>query len=318
MSVFVFLLLGFVFLFFGGDFLVRGSVSIALKLKISTLVVGMTVVAFATSAPELFVSLQAIFMQSSNIALGNAIGSNIANIALVLALTALLFRVRVLEKSLSLSYLTMLVSSIILGLVLCFFNGIPSVVGFIFVLLLFIFLWFLISSSRKEYLAAEDKDNKLFKLANSDALFKSLCLLILGVVLLKYGADFLVDSATIMAKGFGVSDRVIAVTIIALGTSVPELATSIVAALKKEENLAVGNLIGSNIFNILAVLGITACVQEIKIDDDAIFYFDYLWMLVITLLLGLFIYVFSNKYFSTKEGGVFFLIYLVYIYNILF
>lgn len=318
MSVFVFLLLGFVFLFFGGDFLVRGSVSIALKLKISTLVVGMTVVAFATSAPELFVSLQAIFMQSSNIALGNAIGSNIANIALVLALTALLFRVRVLEKSLSLSYLMMLGASIILGLVLYFFNGIPSVVGFIFVLLLFIFLWILISSSRKEYLAAEDKDNKLFKLANSDALFKSLGLLILGVVLLKYGADFLVDSATIMAKGFGVSDRVIAVTIIALGTSVPELATSIVAALKKEENLAVGNLIGSNIFNILAVLGITACVQEIKIDDDAIFYFDYLWMLVITLLLGLFIYVFSNKYFSTKEGGVFFLIYLVYIYNILF
>ena len=318
MSVFVFLLLGFVFLFFGGDFLVRGSVSIALKLKISTLVVGMTVVAFATSAPELFVSLQAIFMQSSNIALGNAIGSNIANIALVLALTALLFRVRVLEKSLSLSYLMMLGSSIILGLVLYFFNGIPNVVGFFFVLLLFIFLWFLISSSRKEYLAAEDKDNKLFKLANSDTLFKSLGLLLLGVVLLKYGADFLVDSATIMAKSFGVSDRVIAVTILAIGTSVPELATSIVAALKKEENIAVGNLIGSNIFNILAVLGITACVQEIKIDDDAILYFDYLWMVVITLLLGLFIYVFSNKYFSTKEGGVFFLIYLVYIYNILF
>ena len=122
MSVFVFLFLGFVFLFFGGDFLVRGSVSIALKLKISTLVVGMTVVAFATSAPELFVSLQAISVQSSNIALGNAIGSNIANIALVLALTALLFKVRVLAKSLSLSYLMMLGASIILGLVLYFFK----------------------------------------------------------------------------------------------------------------------------------------------------------------------------------------------------
>lgn len=318
MSVFVFLLLGFVFLFFGGDFLVRASVSIALKIKISTLVVGMTVVAFATSAPELFVSIQAISVQSSNIALGNAIGSNIANIALVLALTAILFKVRVLVKSLSLSYLMMLGSSIILGLVLYFFNGIPNIVGYCFVLLLFIFLWLLISCSRKEYVDLEDKDDKLFKLANSDSLFKSLGLLILGGILLKYGADFLVDSATILAKSYGVSDRVIAVTIIAFGTSVPELATSIVAALKKEENIAIGNLIGSNIFNVLAVLGITACVQEIKIDDYAIFYFDYLWMLVITLLLGLFIYVFANKYFSRKEGGFFFLIYLVYIYNILF
>ena len=317
MSVSIFLFLGFILLFFGGDFLVRGSVSVALKMKVSTLVVGMTVVAFATSAPELFVSLQAILEGSSNIALGNAIGSNITNVALVLGFTSLLFRVSIAKKTLSLSYPIMTGASILLGLALYFFNGIPVMLGVIFIVLLFLFLWLLISSSRKEYVSSENAEDQLFEVANTDSLFKSLVLLILGVVLLKYGADFLVDSARILAKNFGVSDRIIAVTIVAIGTSVPELATSIIAALKKEENLAVGNLIGSNIFNILAVLGITACFQEIRIDDTAILSFDYLWMMVITLVLGLFFYVFSHDYISRREGAFFVLIYLLYMYNTL-
>lgn len=317
MSVSIFLFLGFILLFFGGDFLVRGSVSVALKMKVSTLVVGMTIVAFATSAPELFVSLQAILEGSSNIALGNSIGSNIANIALVLGFTSLLFRVSIAKKTFSLSYPIMTGASILLGLVLYFFNGIPVMFGVIFIILLFLFLWLLISSSRKEYVAPENTEDQLFEVANTDSLFKSLVLLISGLVLLKYGADFLVDSARILAKNFGISDRVIAVTIVAIGTSVPELATSIIAALKKEENLAVGNLIGSNIFNILAVLGITACFQEIRIDDAAILSFDYLWMMVITLVLGLFFYIFSQDYISRREGAFFVLIYLFYMYNTL-
>ena len=152
----VLLLLGFVLLFFGGELLVRSSVALALRMRVSTLVVGMTVVSFATSAPELFVSLQAVFEGSGSIALGNAIGSNIANIALVLGFTAIIFRVNISNKTLTLNYPMMLVSSVLLGLVLYFFNGIPVFFGVIFVLLLIVFVFLLIRFSRKEELNYDD------------------------------------------------------------------------------------------------------------------------------------------------------------------
>ena len=132
---------------------------------------------------------------------------------------------------------------------------------------------------------------------------------------IKYGADFLVNAPTEMAKTLGISDRIIAVTIVAIGTSIPELATSIIAAFKKEDNLAVGNLIGSNMFNILAVLGVTAAIKEIKIDDIAIFSFDYFSMMLITFVVGLFIYILSKKQISRTEGFILLLIYFYYMYQ---
>ena len=246
-STVFFFFLGFFLLFFGGELLVRGSVALALRMKITTLVVGMTVVAFATSSPELFVTLKAIFKESSNIALGNAIGSNIANIGLVLALTAIIFRVKISKQTLSLNFPIMLGASCLFGLVLYFFKGIPSIFGLLFLILLFLFVRFLIIISRREHLADEDKQDAILEDSKGDSLLKSIVILVLGVFLLKYGADFLVDSTKILAKKLGVSDRVIAVTVISIGTSIPELATSIIAALRKEENLAIGNLLGSNI-----------------------------------------------------------------------
>jgi len=317
MSPIILLLLGFILLFFGGELLVRGSVSLALIMKISTLVVGMTVVAFATSAPELFVSLRAVFEGSSNIALGNSIGSNIANIALVLGVTAIIFRVKISKQTLFLNYPIMFCASFILGVVLYLFNGIPVNVGFLFVILLILFVWLLIKNSRKEHLQAATNVSGILEEASHDSLLKSVVLLISGIFLLKYGADFLVDSTKILAQSFGISDRIIAVTVVAIGTSIPELATSIIAALKKEENLAVGNLIGSNIFNILAVLGITAFFKEINMDDAAIFSSDYCWMMAITFLVGLLIYIFSKQYISRKEGLFLMLIYLLYMYTTL-
>ena len=316
MSSALFLFLGFLLLFLGGEILVRGSVSLALRMKISTLVVGMTVVAFATSAPELFVSLKAISENSSNIALGNSIGSNIANIALVLGFTAMIFRVRISAQTLLLNYPVMLAASFLLGVVLYFFKGIPVYFGFLFVVILLLFVGLLIVASRKQHIESEDANKSLYETPN-DSLLKSILFLIAGIFLLKYGADFLVDSTKILANMFGVSDRVIAVTAVAIGTSIPELATSIIAALKKEENLAIGNLIGSNVFNILAVLGITAVFKEINIDDAAILEFDYLWMMLITLLLGLLIYVFSKQQISRKEGALLVALYFCYIYSIL-
>ena len=314
MSPTIFLLLGLLLLFLGGELLVRGSVSLALKARISTLVVGMTVVSFATSAPELFVSLKAVLNGSNDIAFGNVIGSNIANIALVLGVTALIFRVKISEQTAILNYPFLLLASLAFGGVLYYFNGIPQQVGFLFIFLLLLFTWLLISKSRKENLKSANNEDELLKEASSDSLFKSLGFLVAGIFLLKFGADFLVEGTIAIAKKFEISERVIAVTVVAIGTSIPELATSIVAALKKEDNLAVGNLIGSNIFNILAVLGVVSSVKRITITDSAILSFDYVWMIIITFILGFFIYAFSKNQISRTEGVLLLLIYMSYIY----
>tara|TARA_B110000459_G_scaffold181172_1_gene208380 strand:- start:468 stop:1424 length:957 start_codon:yes stop_codon:yes gene_type:complete len=314
MSPAIALLLGLFLLFFGGEFLVRGSVALALKLRISTLVVGMTVVSFATSAPELFVSLQAVFNGSNDIAFGNIIGSNIANITLVLGVTALIFRVKISEQTATLNYPFLLLSSLALGAVMYCFNGIPKEMGLLFIVLLLLFTWVLISKSRKESMLLANDEDVLLEDTSSDSLFKSLGFLLVGIILLKFGADYLVEGTIVIAKKLEISERVIAVTVVAIGTSVPELVTSIVAAFKKENNLAVGNLIGSNIFNILFVLGVVASVKEMNIADSAILYFDYVWMIVITFLLGLFIYLFSKRQISRSEGVLLLLIYLAYLY----
>ncbi len=304
----------FIMLFIGGDLLVRSSVSLALRMRISTLVVGMTVVSFATSAPELFVSLQAVLDGSNDIAFGNVIGSNIANITLVLGVTALIFRMKISEQTTTLNYPILLLSSLVFGGVLYFFGGVPQSIGFLFIFLLLVFVWMLIRKSRKDNLKAATDEDELLEKVSDDSLIKSLGFLIVGIVLLKFGADYLVDGTIAIAKKFEISERVIAVTVVAIGTSIPELATSIVAALKKEHNLAIGNLIGSNIFNILAVLGVVASVKEITIVDSAILSFDYVWMIIITFVLGLFIYTFSKRQISRVEGVFLLLIYISYLY----
>ena len=313
MSMIVSLLLGLVLLFFGGELLVRGSVALAIKMRISNLVVGMTVVSFATSAPELFVSLQAVLAGSNDIAFGNIIGSNIANIALVLGITGLIFRVKISEQTFNLNYPMLLFSSLIFGGILYYFDGIPRVVGGLFVLLSLVFVFFLIQKSRKDTLKTV-VDDELLEGSSNDSLLKSLGYLILGIGLLKFGADFLIDGTISIAKRFEVSERIIAVSVVAIGTSIPELATCIVAAIKKQDNLAIGNLIGSNIFNILVVLGIVASVKEITIVDPAILSFDYVWMIIITFILGLFIYIFSKQQISRIEGALFLVLYIFYLY----
>ena len=195
-----------------------------------------------------------------------------------------------------------------------YFKGIPQEIGFLFIFLLLVFTWLLISKSRKENLKLASEEGELLEEASSDSLFKSLGFLVAGIVLLKFGADYLVEGTIAIAKKFEISERVIAVTVVAIGTIIPELATSIFAALKKEHNLAVGNLIGSNIFNVLTVLGNVASIKEINISDSAILSFDYVWMITITFIIGLFIYVFSKRQISRTEGVLLLLIYIAYLY----
>ena len=313
MTATLFFLFGLVLLYLGGEALVKGSVSLALKLKISTLVAGMTIVSFATSAPELLVSLQAAIKGHTDITFGNVIGSNIANIALVLGLAAVLFRLNINPQTKKISFPFLFLSSLIFGLVLYFFNGISFWVGVAFVILLVFFLLYLIRQSRKEYLQTAIVDDELLEKESQTSLYKSVLYLVIGIVLLKYGADYFVDGAIVLAKIFSVSDRVIAVTVIAIGTNIPELATTIISALKKEESLVVSNLIGSNIFNILAVLGLTALIKDIPLVDEQLFRTDYLLMMGITIFLGVFIYLFSKNKISRTEGILFLAVYITYI-----
>ena len=313
MTIFI-LFLGFILLFFGGELLVRASVSLATKMNVSTLVIGMTIVSFATSAPELFVSLKAVFSNSGDISLGNSIGSNIANIAFVLAITAIFFKVKIAKKVLSLNYPLLLIASLLLAFILYYFKGVSSFIGYLFVIILITYILILINDARDNQLIAKSEERVVTSSKNTITYFKSISMLLLGVLLLKYGADFLVNSAMNIADYFEVPERVIAVTIVAIGTSIPELAASIIAAYRNEDSLAIGNLIGSNVFNIFAVLGLTAIIKPINMIEKALLSFDTMWMLAITIVFGASLYLNKKRYLYKKEGLFLFFLYLLYIY----
>ncbi|MAR39926.1 MAG: hypothetical protein CMD22_04525 [Flavobacteriales bacterium] len=309
-------LLSFVMLFFGGEFLVKSSVSLALRMRISTLVVGMTVVSFATSAPELFVSIKSALDGITDITFGNIIGSNIANITLVLGLTALVFQIKITKQTYLLNYPVMLLTCVFLGFALFFFKGIGIWGGVIFVLFLIVFSFTLIKQSRNENKKLSEEAKIDYEKATKTSLILSVFHMIVGILLLAFGSEFLVNGVQNTAELFSISERVISVSVVALGTSIPELATSLVAAFRKEANLAVGNLIGSNIFNVLAVLGITSIITPVHLKDVSIID-DYIWMMSSILLLGMFIYLLSRKVLTRIEGFFMLLFYVVFMFYLL-
>ena len=309
-------ILSFVMLFLGGEFLVKSSVAIALKMRISTLVVGMTVVSFATSAPELFVSIKSALDGVTDITFGSVIGSNIANITLVLGLTAMVFQIKITKQTYLLNYPVMLFTSVLFGVVLFFTNQISQLTGFVFISLLLLFVFILIKRSRKENIQLSVEDKEEYKSSVKTPVYLSVIYMIAGVLLLAFGSEFLVNGVGRIAESFDISERVISVSLVALGTSIPELATSLVAAFRKESNLAIGNLIGSNIFNVLAVLGITSIITPIQLSDSPIM-IDYLWMMSSIILLGVFIYILSKKILTRIEGTCMFLFYIIFMIFIL-
>ena len=304
---YLFLALGFLFLFLGGEFLVRASVWLALKFNISKLVIGVTVVSFATSAPELLVSLESAMSGHSQITFGNVIGSNIANIGLVLGLTCIVGPMKVDKESLSLNYPMMLISSLALFLALFFFNGINWIVGSVLFLALVLFLIVSVSSS-----SASDQEE--LEVDDSLTLTKSVFLLVLGGVGLYFGADFFIKGAVSIAKSFNIDDRIISLSLVAIGTSIPELAASLIAAFKKQNGIALGNLIGSNIFNILAVLGITSFFVELNLEDKTIFYTDLIWMMAFALIIYPLQKIGKKNMLGLREGIVILAMYLAYLY----
>ncbi|MDG2058849.1 MAG: calcium/sodium antiporter [Flavobacteriales bacterium] len=306
-------LLSFVMLFFGGELLVRSSVALALRMRISTLVVGMTVVSFVTSSPELFVSIKSALNGLTDITFGNVIGSNIANITLVLGLTAIVFRINITKQTIKINFPVMFLAFILFGSVLYLFGEINLITGIVFVLILIVFTLFLIKRSREEHTQLSDEDNEKYEKARKTPLVQSILYMLVGIMLLMYGSEFLVNGVQSIARLFEWDDRIVSVSLVAIGTSLPELATSLVAAFRKESNLAIGNLIGSNIFNVLAVLGITSIITPIKMIDESLFT-DYIWMMISVIILGFFIYVFSKKQVSKTEGFLLLVFYIVFMF----
>ncbi|UKN02756.1 calcium/sodium antiporter [Paracrocinitomix mangrovi] len=309
--MYLLLILGLVTLIVGGEFLVRGAVGIAKKAQVSTLVIGMTVISFGTSAPELFVSIDAALDGNPEIAIGNVVGSNIANIALVLGITVLIFPIAAGRNSKIIDWPMMMLATI-LFFVFSLDLEIQTWEGIVLFGILVIFTFGLIRNSRrtmkKNKAAAEDDDEEISKV--KDKIGISLLFTLGGLVGLYFGAEWLVEGAIKIAESFGMEKRVIAVTVVAFGTSVPELVTSAVAAFKKETDISVGNLIGSNIFNIMAVIGITSIVKPIGVEAETI-NFDMWWVLGIALaLLPMMI---IGKKIGRLKGAILLSSYVVYI-----
>ncbi|MCK4922504.1 MAG: calcium/sodium antiporter [Bacteroidales bacterium] len=302
-------LLGFALLIGSGRFLVKGSVALAGYFGLSTLIVGITVVAFGTSAPELLISVQAALKGHPEIALGNVIGSNISNIALVLALSAIIVPITVKKTTLLVDWPFMMLLSI-LFFVFSLDHILVRWEGLLFTFLLIGFIVFSIRKSKNNV-----QSNPIEKKTDLN-IWAILGILIAACAGLVVGSSLLIDSAIIVANDLGVSERVISISMIAIGTSLPELSTSIIAAIQKETDISVGNIIGSNIFNISSVLGITAIIRPIEISKVMVSS-DIIWMLSISFLLFLLILPLRKSKLSRFEGFLLLAVYVFYLYRVI-
>ena len=302
------MLLGFLLLVIGGEYLVRASVGLSFKLNLSKMVIGLTVVSFATSFPELLVSLNAALQGAPAIAINNVIGSNIANIGLVLGITAICTTIEVDPSFYKFNWPALLIFSLLLYAFMQNDQQLTSFEGAVLFIALLLFIVLLIKRSRRTNLETDPEMDTLSEVSY----FKIIIWLTVGGVALYYGADWLVDGAIVVAEQMGVSEAVISVSLVALGTSIPELSASIIAVIKKEKALSLGNLIGSNIFNIGSVLGLTAIVDSIPIKDTQILSRDVLWMLVFAAVILPLILLTKRHKLQFKKGFFLVLLYAVF------
>lgn len=304
---YLFLISGFVLLILGGHWLLKGSVGLSLRLLIPRIIIGMTVVSFATSAPELIVSLKSALEGHADIALGNVIGSNIANLGLVLGIVTIFSTIQVEKSFYKTDWPVMMLASLMLYLFIVFDGVLERYEGVILLISLVVFLFYLLKFQEKAVVVDEIVAQKEMSIP------VILQFLVLGGVGLWAGSELLIKGAVNLANQFGVSERVIGVTIVSIGTSIPELAASIIAVIKKEKAISLGNLIGSNIFNILAVLGFTSIITPIAVQDNHLLTNDIIWMLMFALLVLPLVFVPVKMKLSWKEGIILLGVYIVFI-----
>ena len=299
---------GLILLVVSADRFVAGASGLAYNLGVSPLMIGLTIVAFGTSAPEIFVSAAAALQGNTNLAIGNAIGSNIANVGLVLGITALIVPVyvhaEVIQRQFPIMFGVMIIAVIIL------FNlELGRFEALILVLVLFAFIFYTVMNERKQTPMVDELDSDIE--VSSTAV--SIAWLLIGLAVLVFSSKILVWGAVEIARAFGVSDLIIGLTIIAIGTSLPEVATSVTSALKGKSDLAIGNVVGSNIFNLLAVVGTAGLINPTSINNQIISR-DLPVMFIITLLMLVFVTPWRDERVLTRAGGFILLIgYLAYL-----
>lgn len=303
---YLWLALGFVLLAFGGDMLVSGAVSLARRWGVSTLLIGLTLVGFGTSTPELVTSLIAAFKGADGIAVGNVVGSNIANILLVLGAAAVLRPVRVDVKSFRRDGLFLGISALAL-IVAALIGSIGFIMGIVLTGLLFFYIGYSYVSDKKQQ---DSETSDLTGEEPTESALKGLVKTGVGIALTLLGAKLLVDNAIILARDWGISEAVIGLSVVAVGTSLPELATSVMSAVKKQSDVAFGNVVGSNIYNALFILGVTALIIPLSVSDGM--RLDIALMCGVTVLL--IVIAGAKGGFTRPVGGMFLALYAAYMW----
>ncbi|MER3376236.1 MAG: calcium/sodium antiporter [Allomuricauda sp.] len=304
----LFIVLGLLLLIAGGNWLLKSAVALSLRLAIPKIVIGMTVVSFATSAPELIVSVKAALDGFPDLALGNVVGSNIANLGLVLAITVIMGSIDVRKSFYTTDWPVMMVASLLFCGFIYFDGVLQQYEGIILVALLFVFLIYLLRFQKTAVVDEMPEDDVILPL------YKIVLYLGIGGIALWGGSELLINGAVGMASTLGVSDRVIGITVVSVGTSIPELAASVIAVLKKEKAISLGNLIGSNIFNLLAVLGITSIITPITVMDQGLLTNDIFWMLGISFLILPLVFFPRGLRLGWRDGLVLLLFYGSFVY----
>ncbi|MCE2612773.1 calcium/sodium antiporter [Flavobacteriaceae bacterium D16] len=299
---------GLVLLILGGNWLLKAAVAFSLRLSIPKIIIGMTVVSFATSAPELIVSVNAALDGFPDLALGNVVGSNIANLGLVLAIVVILSRIEVRRSFYITDWPMMMFASVLFVGFIYFDRLLERHEGVIMFVLLFVFLVYLLRFQKTAVVDDLPEDDVPVPI------YLSVLFLGLGAIGLWAGSELLIRGAVDMALYFQVSERIVGITIVSIGTSIPELAASVVAVIKKEKAISVGNLIGSNVFNLLAVLGITAMITPIPVRDPAMLSNDIFWMLGISFLIFPLVFLPRAMRLDWRHGLILILLYVSFVY----
>ena len=308
---FIGILFGVVLLSKGGDLLTKSSVDISLKLSIPKIIIGMTIVSFATSAPELIVSLNATLDGLPNFAIGNVLGSNIANIGLVLGIITIIYPISLKQRFYNTDFPLLIISTGLFYYFIYTGNQISRIEGLVMVIsiiLILIYLFFFQKSSNE---FSEDLDK------NDISIFKSILYIIFSGSLLWLCSETLIKSSVSVANKLEISERIISITMVAIGTSVPELAASIVASLKKQNDLSIGNLIGSNIFNLLVVIGITSTIIPINNIEKSVINSDMLWVILFSIIILPLAYLGKKNILTRKKGIMLLVLYLIFIIPLL-
>lgn len=304
----LFIVLGLVLLIAGGNWLLKSAVALSLRLNIPKIVIGMTVVSFATSAPELIVSIKSALEGFPDLALGNVVGSNIANLGLVLGITTLLGSIEVQRSFYTTDWPVMMLASLLFFGFIYFDGELVRYEGIIMLVALFLFLVYLLRFQKPAVVDEMPDDDVPLPL------WKTMLFLGIGGVALWGGSELLIDGAVGLATVYGVSERVIGVTVVSVGTSIPELAASVIAVIKNEKAISLGNLIGSNIFNLLAVMGITSIITPIKVIDQGLLTNDIFWMLGISFLILPLVFIPKGLRLNWRDGLVLVTVYVTFVY----